>query len=105
MFNFKVKSITYNAEREISALIIVNEKEKTVYELKDTCAESKDKNTSRQKATLSREQITSLRSELTRTGIAMETVQDRYKIQEPESMSAEMYGKVMSALKKTKTAA
>lgn len=103
--HFKVKSIAYNAEREISALIIVNEKEKTVYELKDTCAESKDKNTSRQKATLSREQITSLQSELSRTGIAMETVQDRYKIQEPESMSAEMYGKVMSALKKTKTAA
>ena len=102
---FKVKSITYNPDREIASLIIVNEKGKTVYELKEHPSVSEDKNDPIQKQSLSKEQITSLQLELNRTGIAMETVQSRYKIQEPESMSAEMYGKVMSALKKTKTAA
>ena len=63
-----------------------------VYELKENLAVSEDKNSVTKKQSLSKEQITSLQSELNRTGIAMETVQNRYKIQEPESMSVEMYG-------------
>ena len=102
---FKVKAITYNADREISSLSIVNEKGKVVYELKEQCSVSENQNNYIQQPALSQEQITSLHSELMRTGIPMEAVQNRYKIQEPERMSAEMYGKVMAALKKTKTAA
>ena len=45
----------------------------------------------------------SLRAELDRTGVTMETVQGRYQIQEPQSMSRELYGRVMSALKRTKS--
>lgn len=103
--HFEVDSIEYTAEREISALVIKNEKGKILYELKGVNDSSVGKKKPVQPATLSKEQITSLQSELSRTGIAMETVQDRYKIQEPESMSAEIYGKVMQALKKTKSAA
>ena len=47
----------------------------------------------------------SLQSELTRTDITMENVKDRYKIQEPEKMNSDIYSRVMSALKKTKSAA
>ena len=39
----------------------------------------------------------SLQSELTRTGITMENVKDRYKIQEPEKMNSDIYSRVMSA--------
>ena len=102
---FKVSSIEYNADREISALSIVNEKGKVAYELKESFSVSEDKSNYTKKPSLSHEQITSLQSELMRTGIPMEAVKNRYKIQEPECMSTEMYGKVMTALKKTKTAA
>ena len=103
--HFKVSSIEYNADREISALSIVNEKGKVVYELKEPFSASDGKSNYTKKPSLSQEQITSLQSELMRTGIPMEAVKNRYKIQEPECMSTEMYGKVMTALKKTKTAA
>ena len=56
-------------------------------------------------AALSKDQMASLQAELDRTGVTMETVQSRYQIQEPGNMSAELYGKVMSALKRTKSAA
>ena len=45
----------------------------------------------------------SLQAELDRTGVTMETVQSRYQIKEPGAMSAELYGRVMSALKRTKS--
>ena len=54
---------------------------------------------------LSKDQMASLQAELERTGVTMETVQNRYQIQEPGHMSEELYGRVMSALKRTKSAA
>lgn len=126
---FSVSSIQYNDDREISGLAIVNDGGKTVYELKAKGAKSAggskgktaDKNSDQRKAaqqipqkegtgkpkkdftTLSKEQMDSLRAELDRTGVTMETVQNRYQIQEPGTMSAELYGRVMSALKRTKS--
>ena len=55
-----------------------------------------------EEAGLSREQMAFLQAELERTGVAMETVQERYKIKEPGNMSGELYNKVMAALAKTK---
>ena len=55
-----------------------------------------------QENTLTREQMFNLQAELNRTGVAMETVKERYQIQNPESMSNETYKKVMAALAKTK---
>lgn len=49
--------------------------------------------------------MTSLMDELDRTGVAVETVRERYKIQEMDTMSDELYRKVMAALAKTQTAA
>lgn len=53
--------------------------------------------------TTTAEQMTSLQSELDRTGVTIETVQKRYKIQEPGNMGEELYQKVMTALSKTKS--
>ena len=44
-----------------------------------------------------------LQAELDRTGVTMENVKDRYKIQDLGDMSEELYRKVMLALSKTKS--
>ena len=118
---FSVSSIQYNDNREISGLVIVNDGGKTVYELKAKGAKSTggskgkpaDENSNKGKAAqkipqkdsaaLSKEQMDSLQAELDRTGVAMETVQERYKIAAPETMSEAVYKRVMEALGKTKS--
>ena len=95
---FSVASIEYNSDREITGLAIVNNKGKRVYELK---AKSETKKM-QEKSLISKTQMDSLNAELHRTGVTMKTVQDRYKIQEPEQMTQELYNKVMAALSKTK---
>lgn len=125
---FSVSSILYNDDREICALVIVNEGGQPVYELKEkgagitaarkgtvgargNKAETEKKQAQRNtagkaqkdSASISKEQMDSLQSELNRTGVTMETVQSRYQIKEPGAMSAELYGRVMSALKRTKS--
>lgn len=110
--------------------MIVNDGGKTVYELKEKGAGAtggrkgkaagengnKEKaaqqipqkeetgKTMKDSAALSKEQMDSLQAELDRTGVTMETVQSRYQIQEPGAMGEELYGRVMSALKRTKSA-
>lgn len=126
--HFSVSSISYNDDREISGLVVVNDSGHTVYELKekgvdDTIArkgtvgargnkaETEKKQAQRNtagkaqkdSASISKEQMDSLQAELDRTGVTMETVQNRYQIKEPGAMSAELYGRVMSALKRTKS--
>lgn len=115
--HFTVSSIGYNADREISSLVIVNGKDTAVYELKTKGNPGSAEKTVQRKGKmqpenqpgkengLSKEQMDSLQAELGRTGVAMEDVKSRYQIQKPESMSEELYKKVMAALSKTKTAA
>jgi len=109
---FSVKSIAYNEDREISALVIENDKGQIVYELNPKAASgNKGKQASKTaqaqkeppKSAISKEQMASLQAELSRTGVAMEAVQSRYKIPEPETMSEELYNKVMLALSRTKS--
>ena len=113
---FSVSSIEYNGDREISSLVIVNEKGQAVYAMKnkDTVRKAVDgkaaeaigsQKKGKQKSRLSTAQMTSLMDELDRTGVAIETVRERYKIQEMDAMSDELYRKVMAALAKTQTAA
>lgn len=100
---FSVSSIKYNDDREIIALAVVNDRGQTVYELKEKGAGNTGGRKGKAPASISREQMDSLQAELDRTGVSMETVQDRYRIQEPGTMSAELYDRVMSALKRTKS--
>ena len=113
---FSVSSIEYNGDREISSLVIVNEKGQAVYAMKnkDTVRKAVDgkaaeaigsQKKGKQKSRLSTAQMTFLMDELDRTGVAVETVRERYKIQEMDTMSDELYRKVMAALAKTQTAA
>lgn len=90
--HFRVDSIGYNAEREITQLKILDGKGRTAYEWQ------------KKNAACSPAEMEALKAELERTGVTMEAVQDRYNIRKPETMSAELYGKIMNALKKTKTA-
>lgn len=117
---FSVDSIAYNDSREVSALVIKNDKGQTVYELKEKAGngsrkektgtkEQKGQPEEKQKkgtqeAALTQEEMVSLQAELNRTGVAMEAVKERYHIQNPETMSSETYKKVMAALAKTKPA-
>ena len=113
---FSVSTIEYNSNREITSLVIINEKGQTVYAMKsrDISEDGVDKKDAgksekskqgKQQGSLSTEQMTSLLAELDRTGVAFETVKERYKIPEMGNMSEELYRKVMAALSKTKSAA
>lgn len=94
---FSVDSIEYNGEREIIGLSIINRKKQIVYELKGKPTEEPEK----QKQAVSSSQIDSLEKELQRTGVKMEAVKDRYKIENPSEMSEITYRRVMNALAKT----
>lgn len=98
--HFSVKEIEYNVDREIAGLTITNEKGIVVYELKI----KNDSKKTTPKTVITKAQMKSLNEELERTGIAMETVQERYRFQKAETMGEEVYNKVMAALAKTKSA-
>jgi hypothetical protein len=106
---FTVASISYNSDREISSLTIVNRNNQILYEMRakqegegqNYPAETRVKNT---KSGLSENQMTYLKQELQRTGVKMQTVQNRYKVEKPEEMSQELYEIVMTALRRTKSA-
>lgn len=106
---FSVNSILYNENKEINALVIVNDKGQTVYEWEcvkitvDSKEKRKVSEKESQKTFISRDQMDCLQAELIRTGVTVETVQSRYKIQKLGDMSEELYGKVMRALSRTKS--
>lgn len=111
---FSVRSILYSREREITGLTIANDSRngQIVYGLREKSGRQ-TKNTDTGKGTtktggavslggvLSDAQIQSLEGELRRTGVGMETVQERYKIENPSDISGELYQKIMVALAKT----
>ena len=96
--HFTVKEISYNDDREITDLLIVDETGSTVYEMKKIQYEEKKelKLTSRQKACLN--------AELARTGVTKEAVQSRYHIEDLDKMPEAVYKKVMYALGRTESA-
>lgn len=102
---FTVKTVTYDKQREISGLVIVNENGETVYQF------GKGKQTAEEKPTdtppsknVTKLQMKSLEKELQRTGVSMDAVKARYGVNEAEGISAETYGRIMQALQKTKSA-
>lgn len=100
---FKVKEIIYNKSREITGLVIVNQNGQSVYRLLPT---ETGKNRSiadftEEKRTMDYEQ--SINRELERTGVALDTVLKRYKVQSIQEMSEETCQKAINSLKKTKS--
>lgn len=96
---FYVDSISYNAEREIEALVIINGKGRKVYELMKK-AEAGKKPEPESMLDMQRE---ALERELNRTGVTLEAVLERYQIKKLEDMTPEVYEKALKGLKRTKT--
>ena len=88
-----VQHIAYNENREIAGLRIVNGRGFLVYELKRK-PEIKS---------ITGIQMEALEQELARTGVSMEAVLERYGLGEPGQITAEIFAKAISSLKKTKT--
>ena len=55
------------------------------------------------KAAVTKPQMDGLKAELERTGVTIEDVKDRYKIQNLEGVSEDLYKRVMTALSRTKS--
>ncbi len=92
---FKVKSISYNEQREIVELTIVNDAGRVVYELKlEAVAKPEQEGISLLQRKL-------LEEELARTGVPMDSVLERYRVGSIEEMTLEVYKKAMNSLKKT----
>lgn len=108
--HFSVYTIQYNEVKEIRALVIVNSRGQTVFEWdsEKTAGSSNGDQSTAEKSRIagnpvSKNQMDSLQAELDRTGVTMENVKDRYKIQDLGDMNLELYGKVMLALSRTKS--
>ena len=93
---FNVQYITYNEQREIDSLVIVNENGNLVYEKRGKVANLPVQ------PQLSDQQRKELEAELERTGVALETVLKRYKLETLEQMTEEIYEKAMKSLKRSK---
>ena len=138
---FSVEAISYNKQREIIELVIVNGRGCKVYEMRQSIstgqqnlmgqrssAEQKNlaerrssteqkslagqQSQTGQKAPVRQEekkggitdmQREALQKELERTGVPIETVLARYKIQEIGEMTADIYLKALNSLKRSKT--
>lgn len=96
---FSVQFISYNEQREIDALVIVNGKGFKVFEMKPKQESSQKPEENR----ITDMQKTLLEQELKRTGVSIENVLARYKIHKLEQMTPEIYTKALNGLKKSKT--
>lgn len=96
---FVVKSINYNRNREISTLEIENAKGQIVFCMQEKGKEGRIQN---QEDGLSKASEVLLMAELNRTGVALETVLERYGITNLSQMTQEIYEKAISGLKRTK---
>ncbi len=105
---FAVRDISYNENREITGLVIVNKDGNKIYELKAGNAagtsqmEAQETGKPVDKAD---ENAAAIWKELERTGVALDTVLERYGVSSIQEMDNTTYGKAMSSLKRTKTKA
>lgn len=92
---FAVQAISYNQNREICALIIINQKGEAVYSMRKQNTEAE--------LMISPAQIQNLEKELARTGYSMNAVLSRYRLQEISQMTAGACEALMDSLRKTRS--
>lgn len=97
---FRLRSISYNRDREIAALEIVNGKDVPVFQW--TEGSGTTKTASLYCPALNERELWLLEQELARTGVELGTVLNRYGLQDAERMTPEIYRKIMSGLKRSK---
>lgn len=109
---FKVVDISYNDSREIVKLTVINQNGKAVYHFDRTgeARQASDNGTAgqrpqNQEQRLAQDRIQEMNKELMRTGVALDTVLQRYGIQGIEEMDSETYRKAMNSLKRTRSKA
>lgn len=83
---FQVKEIHYNQEREMVGLLICNQEGKLIYEMQAEMTA-----------------IDVIQRELQRTGVALETVLQRYGLHSLEEAPEEVWQRIINSLKKTKS--
>lgn len=115
---FHVSSIIYTESREIAGLQLASDRGGVIFEWKKQEGKADRKGTAvgenaqnepakkgtAKKKSLSKTQLKGLETELQRTGVAMEAVQQRYHVDDPVQMSEETYNRVMNTLSRTKSA-
>ncbi len=115
---FTVSSISYNESREIAGLTVINQDGKVVYQLVDKAAVQKQntaqpktqgQDVQRQETADARKQAATyteaINKELARTGIALDTVLQRYGIASLGDMDEGTYRRAMNSLRRTKSKA
>lgn len=128
---FTVENISYNESREIAGLTIINQDGQVVYHLADRLvnpagasvprnveggdiekqapgksgALSAQPDNAAAEIVPTKEYAENINRELARTGVALDTVLQRYGIASIQEMSDDVYKKAMNSLKRTKTRA
>ena len=82
---FKLSNVSYNDNREIVGLTIVNQNGEVVYSSGQS------------------ERTSTINRELERTGVAIDAVLNRYGVSSVDDMTEETYRSVMNSLRKTKS--
>lgn len=93
---FTVREISYNDNREITGIVIVNQDGRVVYQVKNKAAGKEES------FSLSQSQLKAMNKELERTGVALDVVLQRYQVDSVEEMTKEAYTSAMNSLKKTR---
>lgn len=105
--HFFVHSISYNERREISSLTVIDQDGREVFRMcgkGEPCTDGMDVSMGPVGDTGGMSlQMELLQRELERTGIRMETILERYKIQDVSQMTADTYNRALNGLRKTKT--
>lgn len=115
---FSVSRISYNEDREITELTIVNQNGQAVYTLTDKTLKKpdasvqQDMSSAKQPEALvqpekkpAEQYAEKINKELMRTGVALDTVLQRYGISSIQEMDESTYKKALNSLKRTKTKA
>jgi hypothetical protein len=100
---FRVNSISYNENREITGLTIINQDGRTVYSLIDKASNQPE--LPQENTNPVDEHLLAINKELERTGVALDTVLQRYGVESVTQMDEGTFKKAMNSLKRTKTKA
>ena len=97
---FRLTDITYNESREIVGLVIVNQDSKVVYSSQERYDSKPISKSVPQK--IENEKSQKINKELARTGVALDTVLQRYGVKSVDEMTDDTYRIAINSLRKTK---
>lgn len=103
---FSVQNISYNENREITGLTVINQDGNVVYHLAEKgTAQKPSGNAAASKEDQEQDRTQEINKELARTGVALDTVLERYGVSSIQEMDNATYRKAISSLRKTKAKA